>query len=195
MGSAIYKGENEMELRTLPDYKITLLGEPFRLKVEIGNLDYTDYLHKDTKLGKGAVCGSFTVSSEETGAYALYFQLSSEAVYKAEENSGKLSITLRPVIKNMIPEETPKEDEYAAIDVTNAEKAAAGEAYYVLANAFDMYRSGELKCGDDMAPTLASDLNTIMLISRGLVSKEEAERLMQKLLAEQENPVSASGAL
>ena len=191
MGSAIYKGENEMELRTLPDYKITLLSEPFRLKVEIGNLDYTDYLHKDTKLGKGAVCGSFTVSSEETGAYALYFQLSSEAVYKAEENSGKLSITLRPVIKNMIPEETPKEDEYAAIDVTNAEKAAAGEAYYVLANAFDMYRSGELKCGDDMAPTLASDLNTIMLISRGLVSKEEAERLMQKLLAEQENPVSA----
>ena len=51
MGSAIYKGENEMELRTLPDYKITLLSEPFRLKVEIGNLDYTDYLHKDTKLG------------------------------------------------------------------------------------------------------------------------------------------------
>lgn len=87
MGSAIYKGENEMELRTLPDYKITLLGEPFRLKVEIGNLDYTDYLHKDTKLGKGAVCGSFTVSSEETGAYALYFQLSSEAVYKADRKS------------------------------------------------------------------------------------------------------------
>ena len=69
------------------------------------------------------------------------------------------------------------------IDVSAAEKAADGEAYYVVANAFDMYRSGVLKCTDDMTPTLSSDMETILLISAAQSSKDAAQRLMDKLLA------------
>lgn len=88
----------------------------------------------------------------------------------------------------MVAPETPKQtpddnSDNPVIDVSAAEKAADGEAYYVVANAFDMYRSGVLKCTDDMTPTLSSDMETILLISAAQSSKDAAQRLMDKLLA------------
>lgn len=194
LGSNLTAGDTELSLRTLPDYSITLLGEPFRLAIKIGKLEHTDYLLNGSGMDRGLIKGNFSVSGADDDSYTLYFQLNGSAMYSVSESDGVLTVTLRPLAVPVIPEQTPDDDDSAVIDVSAAEKAAEGEAYYVVANAFDMYRSGVLKCGDEMTPTLASDNKTIMLISEGQSSKDAAQRLMDKLLTS-EGAVSAQWSI
>lgn len=184
IGSNLTAGDTELSLRTLPDYSIRLLGEPFRLAIRIGKLEHTDYLLNNSGLNSGLISGSFSVSGADDDSYTLYFQLNSNAMYAVSASDGMLTVTLRPLAAPDAPKQTPDDNsDNAVIDVSAAEKAADGEAYYVVANAFDMYRSGTLNCGNDMTPTLSSDMETILLISAGQSSKGDAQRLMDKLLA------------
>ena len=184
IGSNLTAGDTELSLRTLPDYSITLLGEPFRLAIRIGKLEHTDYLLNKSGLNSGLISGSFSVSGVQNDSYTLYFQLNSNAMYAVSASEGTLTVTLRPLAAPETPKQTPDDNsDNPVIDVSAAEKAADGEAYYVVANAFDMYRSGTLNCGNDMTPTLSSDMETILLISAGQSSKDDAQRLMDKLLA------------
>ena len=184
LGSNLTAGDTELSLRTLPDYSITLLGEPFRLAIRIGKLEHTDYLLNKSGLNSGLISGSFSVSGAQDDSYTLYFQLNSNAMYAVSASEGTLTVTLRPLAAPETPEQTPDSNgDNVVVDVSAAEKAADGEAYYVVANAFDMYRSGILECGDDMTPTLSSDMETILLISAAQSSKDAAQRLMDKLLA------------
>ena len=184
LGSNLTAGDTELSLRTLPDYSITLLGEPFRLAIRIGKLEHTDYLLNKSGLNSGLISGSFSVSGADDDSYTLYFQLNSNAMYAVSASDGMLTVTLRPLAAPDAPKQTPDDNsDNAVIDVSAAEKAADGEAYYVVANAFDMYRSGTLNCGNDMTPTLSSDMETILLISAAQSSKDAAQRLMDKLLA------------
>ena len=184
LGSNLTAGDTELSLRTMPDYSITLLGEPFRLAIRIGKLEHTDYLLNNSGLNSGLISGSFSVSGADNDSYTLYFQLNSNAMYAVSASDGMLTVTLRPLAAPDAPKQTPDDNsDNAVIDVSAAEKAADGEAYYVVANAFDMYRSGTLNCGNDMTPTLSSDMETILLISAGQSSKGDAQRLMDKLLA------------
>ena len=170
LGSNLTAGDTELSLRTLPDYSIRLLGEPFRLAIRIGKLEHTDYLLNNSGLNSGLISGSFSVSGADDDSYTA--------------SDGMLTVTLRPLAAPDAPKQTPDDNsDNAVIDVSAAEKAADGEAYYVVANAFDMYRSGTLNCGNDMTPTLSSDMETILLISAGQSSKDDAQRLMDKLLA------------
>lgn len=183
LGSNLTAGDTELSLRTLPDYSITLLGEPFRLAIRIGKLEHTDYLLNNSG-HSGLISGSFSVSGAQDDSYTLYFQLNSNAMYAVSASEGTLTVTLRPLAAPETPKQTPDSNsDNAVVDVSAAEKAADGEAYYVVANAFDMYRSGILECGDDMTPTLSSDMETILLISAAQSSKDAAQRLMDKLLA------------
>lgn len=184
LGSNLTAGDTELSLRTLPDYSIRLLGEPFRLAIRIGKLEHTDYLLNNSGLNSGLISGSFSVSGADDDSYTLYFQLNSNAMYAVSASDGMLTVTLRPLAAPDAPKQTPDDNsDNPVIDVSAAEKAADGEAYYVVANAFDMYRSGVLKCTDDMTPTLSSDMETILLISAAQSSKDAAQRLMDKLLA------------
>ena len=184
LGSNLTAGDTELSLRTLPDYSIRLLGEPFRLAIRIGKLEHTDYLLNNSGLNSGLISGSFSVSGADDDSYTLYFQLNSNTMYAVSASDGTLTVTLRPLAAPDAPKQTPDDNsDNAVIDVSAAEKAADGEAYYVVANAFDMYRSGTLNCGNDMTPTLSSDMETILLISAGQSSKGDAQRLMDKLLA------------
>lgn len=215
LGSNLTQGDTELTLRTLPNYTITLLEEPFRLSIAIGKLDYTDYLLNNTYntyfnsapadeaysnqslpenavtyAVEGLLLDDFGISDAQSSAYTLYFQLSSNAVYKVEEVDSALIITLRPYKDNA--EAVPDKDEdnsNAAVDVSSAEKAGEGEAYYVVANALDQYRSGVLGCKDAMTPTLSNDMQTIMLISSGFESKAAANELMDSILNSESNAI------
>ncbi|MBS6324132.1 MAG: hypothetical protein KH409_09225, partial [Clostridium sp.] len=184
IGSNLTAGDTELSLRTLPDYSIRLLGEPFRLAIRIGKLEHTDYLLNNSGLNSGLISGSFSVSGADDDSYTLYFQLNSNAMYAVSASDGMLTVTLRPLVAPETSKQTSDDNsDNPVIDVSAAEKAADGEAYYVVANAFDMYRSGILECGNDMTPTLSSDMETILLISAAQSSKDAAQRLMDKLLA------------
>lgn len=135
-------------------------------------------------LNSGLISGSFSVSGADDDSYTLYFQLNSNAMYAVSASDGMLTVTLRPLVAPETSKQTSDDNsDNPVIDVSAAEKAADGEAYYVVANAFDMYRSGILECGNDMTPTLSSDMETILLISAAQSSKDAAQRLMDKLLA------------
>ena len=193
IGSNLTSGDNEIQLRTLPDYGIQLLDEPYRLAIRVGKLDHTDYILDEPDVQHGLVDAFFSVSGTDE-SYTLYFQLNNKALYSVEESEGILVVTLRPAANDEIPEETSAADD-VAIDVSSADKAGFGEAYYVVANAFDMYRNGTLSCGEEMTPTLSSDLKTILLISHGQSSKSEAEALMSSLLSSCDGAVSAQWSI
>ncbi len=207
MGSNLTEGDSELTLRTLPDYEISIVGEPYRLAIKIGKLEHTDYLYNCGYFDSGSsllsdeekvdlddavtydrmpnnneiILGNFSVSDATDGSYTLYFQLSNAAMYSVQEADSALVVTLRPVMSTGSETQAPSaSDNSDIIDVSSAEKAGDGEAYYVLANAFDAYRSGKLN-HDEMTPTLSNDLNSILLISKGFSSKDEAEQLMKKL--------------
>ena len=73
IGSNLTAGDTELSLRTLPDYSIRLLGEPFRLAIRIGKLEHTDYLLNNSGLNSGLISGSFSVSGADDDSYTLYF--------------------------------------------------------------------------------------------------------------------------
>ena len=104
IGSNLTAGDTELSLRTLPDYSIRLLGEPFRLAIRIGKLEHTDYLLNNSGLNSGLISGSFSVSGADDDSYTLYFQLNSNAMYAVSASDGTLTVTLRP----LVAPETPK---------------------------------------------------------------------------------------
>lgn len=206
MGSNLTEGDSELILRTLPDYTISIIDEPYRLAIRIGKLEHTDYLYNygyfDSgsslitddatfddgnavyyeKQNKELILGNFSVSDAADGSYTLYFQLSKAVMYSVEEGDSALILKLRPVISTDNEAKAPAAtDSDGMIDVSSTEKAEEGEAYYVLANAFDAYRNGQLNCKYEMKPTLSTDLETILLISKGFTSKGEAKQLLEKL--------------
>lgn len=192
LGSAISNGDVELELRTMPpEYELSLLGEPHRLKLKISGLDYTDFQRDETREYAGSVKGMFAVPNEETGEFILYFQLENDVKYKLTENGGNITVTLRSVPKSNVNANEKPADENV-VDVSTAQQAGAGEAYYVLANEYGAFLSGSLNCKDDMQPTLAADGNTLVLISQGLSSNEKAEQLKERLIGGEENAIAAN---
>ena len=93
IGSNLTAGDTELSLRTLPDYSIRLLGEPFRLAIRIGKLEHTDYLLNNSGLNSGLISGSFSVSGADDDSYTLYFQLNSNAMYAVSASDGTLTVT------------------------------------------------------------------------------------------------------
>lgn len=191
-GSRISGGTDEREVANVPHYTVRMLPEPTRLAIAFDSITYWDYLRELDLRASDFVLGSFGVTFDGSEAFTLYFQLAGEAAFQVVENRTSIEILLRPISEPETVEEpvqTPDAD--AVIDVMEEEYAQAGEAYYVVANAFAAYCAGTLSDAWGMTPVLAADQSTVLLISEGFSAKSEAEDLRARVLAQEASAVPA----
>ncbi len=177
----------QTEAAHAPSYKVYTLGRPYRLVIEFSSLSYWDYVRAFEADSSALIGGVFNHSPAQGGVFRLYMQLNREAAYRAEEEGGTLTVTLRPIEE---VERTPGQTS-DAVDVFAEEHAPEGSSFYVLANAYRDYCAGSLSC-PEMSPVLSRNGVNVLLISDAMRVREKAEALLQKILRRESNAVEAN---
>lgn len=151
LGSQI-SGVDEATAADVPPYKAYLLDSPCRLIVEFDSLAFYDYtraleIDEDDPLFYGV----FRQLESNSDIFRLVFQLRQNV--NAELTSEESSLTIR-----FTPEQTSKESRY-----------------YVVADAAEAFRNGEITYESGFSPVLCADLNNIALISVPFETEAEAQ--------------------
>lgn len=174
-GSRMSGGVEEQAGCGVPVYSVYTLDNPARLVVEFENLAHWDYRH-GLELTSPLLRGTFQHSLFGSPRVSLYFQLSQPALFTTAEEGDTLSIHLLP--KNR-QEQT---------------------SYFVTANAYSGYCSGTISAEFNISPTLASDLQNVLLISPAMQTEAQADayladalRLYPSIPAEQWQVVTLTG--
>lgn len=191
-GSRMSGGTDEGVISGVPTYTVKLTGAPYRLVIEFDSLAYWDYYRQMDISAAPIILGSFRHTVSEGSAMAIYFQLANDAAFKVEEAPAKLIITLKSKPSPVSATPTEPEATPNTLDLTESLLAPEGSGYFVVANAYRDYCSGTLSREIDLKPTLANDMNTVLLISKPFSSQADAEEFRQSLLALNESAVPSS---
>lgn len=151
-GSRI-SGSGENSLDGVPQYHITVMEKPRRLRIDIEGVAYWDYYENmDAVLGD-LITGYFDVAWTESGTYTLFLQLAENVQIAAEENSSGLQITMRTT------EERDQDDDY-----------------FVILNAFEQYKEGLLDESLGLTPSYVAGMNRVVMVSQPIENMAEAEQ-------------------
>lgn len=159
-GSRISGGEEEQAGAGVPSYTVYALDAPARLVVELDNLAHWDYRRTLSGAMHPLILSSFQHIPADSTRVSIYFQLEAPVRYLVETEGDMLRIRLRPQANSEQPQ------------------------YFVTVNAYDDYRTGELPSEVGLTPTLASDLENILLISSPYATQDEAETYKNTLAAQ-----------
>jgi len=144
----------------IPQYTVSFVPEPLRLKVVFSNIEYWDYmvsgLAEDTT---GIIDGMFQVSPDENSKdVTLYFSLAQSVQFKITENEDTLTVSLLP-----------------------EEKVNEVEKWYLVSDLYYEYQLGNMpECG--FTPMLCNDKISVIMISQAYNTQEEANNELTRLL-------------
>lgn len=144
-------GYAESKLTQLPEYTVTLLDQPQRIKIELSSISFWDYEQKNTWALSDFVVGLFREVPADDDSLVIYLQLTKDAEFSVDELEGNLVVRISQTEEN------------------------EGIKYFCAANAFFEHQEGRWPKDIDMEPVLGSDLNSRLLISKPFDSREEAE--------------------
>lgn len=170
-GSRLSGGASESAALGAPAYAVYMLKNPARLIVEFADISYWDYARELPEPNAALLFGFFQTRFKDDTLLRFTFQLSSDAVYKAEEMTGGLAVTLRPIVK---PAST---DSGNALDITQ------GQRYYAVADAYRDYCDGTLPRDAGIYPALAPNASDIFMLSGAFYSEAEAKNFLSSLAA------------
>ncbi len=156
-------GYPESKLTHPPAYEISMLAQPYRLKVQLEDISFWDYEQKTAWDLSGLVSGLFREVPANDNSLIVYVQLSQEVSYTVEESEGSIAIQM------------------------TAGAANNGAAYYCVSDAFFEHQEGVWPEDIDMSPVLCSDKRNKLLISQAFPTQAAAESFQQQaasLLAE-----------
>ncbi len=139
----------------VPLYTARMIKKPYRFVVEFESPAYWDYTY-DMDMQSDLIASTFQQSFVDHERLSVYFQLTSDAVFRVQESGDELRITLKPV-----------------------QDGEEKEEYFVTVNAFEDYCNGTFSSELAFLPTLADDLKHTLLISQPFETQEEAEEYMQ----------------
>ncbi|MEN6470697.1 MAG: hypothetical protein ABFC62_04430 [Clostridiaceae bacterium] len=176
-GSRLSGGESESAVSGAPAYAVYMLKNPARLIVEFTNISYWDYTRELAGADAAPLFGFFQTRFKGDTLLRFTFQLSSDAVYKAEEVTGGLAVTLRPIAKPALT------DSGSALDITQ------GQRYYAVADAYRDYCDGTLPRDAGVYPALARNGSDILMLSGAFYSEAEAKNFLSSLAAKNEGVV------
>lgn len=176
-GSKISGGTQEAPVNGVPLFSVYKLASPARLVVEFSSLAYWDY-ERSLETDDPLILGWFPHKILGSDMYAIYFQLNSDVAFKVEESKDTLNISL---VKVKDTEPTPEDDVTDLVD--------PGARFHVTANAYLDYCDGLLSREIELWPTLGDDLSTILLISRGFTTQNEADALRELTISLNEHAV------
>lgn len=144
-------GYAESKLTQLPEYTVTLLDQPQRIKIELTSISFWDYEQKTTWALSDFVVGLFREVPADDDSLVIYLQLTKDAVFSVDEQEGNLIVRI------------------------SAAEGNEGSKFFCVANAFFEHQEGRWPGDIDMEPVLSSDLSSRLLISRPFDSRGEAE--------------------
>ncbi len=151
-------GAPETMISSVPEYTISLLSNPARLKVQL-NVSYMDSAGKNEIFTDSVVYGMFKSGEAGAADFAVYFQLNENVRATAAANDSVLSISLEP------------------------ERVAPRSAFFVGLDAFSEYQRGKLKDGYGLTPTMCDGLTDVMLISGAYADGESAQKKADEINA------------
>lgn len=140
----------------VPTYSLEMLPQPYRLALTLENVTNWTFTGKTSWLEHALLQGVFVAppTYESADNPTVIFHLTSDAAYKVEEDGGTLKIHLRKV-------DTPQT-----------------QRYYVLLNGLSEYASYSAVRALSLTPTLCTNSEHTLLISRGFETQQEAEALI-----------------
>ncbi len=152
--------ETEVKPCGIPQYNVSFLPSPLRLKISFSSVVYWDYMITGTPEDTtGLINGMFQMSPQnEGGNVDLYFSLTKTVRFKISENENGLTVSLKP--------EDIEDD---------------SEKWYLISDLYYEYQVGNMPdCG--FTPMLCDDKISVIMISEAYNTQEEANREMDKLL-------------
>lgn len=149
-GSRMSGGEAETSGCGVPAYSVYVQDNPSRIIVELDSVTHWDYSHA-IDLVSPLLRGVFQYALADTTRTRVCFQLSEPAFFSAHADGDTLLVTLLP----------------------HAEKEQT--LYYVTANAYKEYCAGTIPSACGVSPTLASNLQDILLITEPFPTQQEAD--------------------
>lgn len=158
-------GYTESKLVELPEYEISMLEQPERLKIVLHDISFWDYEKKPTWALSSFAVDLFREVPADNDSLVLYVQLTQSALYSVDEIDGNLSITLTPTAQSQATQ------------------------YFGVTDAFLEHQEGLWPASIDMQPVLCSDSINKLLISKPfateLAAREFAEQNALSLLSAQ----------
>lgn len=141
----------------VPEYSVSFISSPLRLKIEVLSLEYWDYVINSAPVDETQLLtGMFYNVLEETTTF--YFNLSKNVTFKVVENEdGSLSVLLKP-----------------------DDKSVEG-GWYLLSDTYYEFQEGKLT-EEDFTPTLCDDNISVLMISKPFKNRAAAEKMRDKLL-------------
>lgn len=152
-------GYPESKLTQPPAYEISMLVQPYRLKVQLEDISFWDYEQKTAWDLSGLVSGLFREVPANDNSLVVYIQLSQEVSYTVEETEGSIVLQM------------------------TAGAANNGSSYYCVSDAFFEHQEGVWPEDIDMSPVLCSDKQNKLLISQAFPSQAAAESFQQQAAA------------
>lgn len=149
-GSRMSGGEQEAPGCGVPAYSVYVQDNPARMTVELDSVTHWDYNHA-LDLSSPLLHGVFQYALPGSTRTRLCLQLSEPAFFSTHTDGDTLLVTLLP------------------------REAKEQTLYYVTANAYKEYCAGSIPSTCGVSPTLASNLQDILLITEPFPTQEEAD--------------------
>ena len=140
----------ETKLSQMPEFEITKLDQPQRIKITLRGISFWDYEPKSTWALSDFVVGLFHEAPADDDSLIVYIQLTRDASFTWIESDGNLILRITPLDEN------------------------EGLSYFCVANAFLEHQEGRWPNDIDMQPVLCSDRQNKLLISAPFGTREEA---------------------
>ncbi|MBT3318673.1 MAG: hypothetical protein HN948_03670 [Clostridia bacterium] len=147
-------GYTESKLVDLPEYEISMLAQPERLKIVLDNISFWDYEEKPTWALNSFVVDLFKEVPADNNTLVFYIQLTQTAAYTVQEIDGNLVITLMPG------------------------EPLQGVQFFCVTDAFLEHQEGLWPSSIDMQPVLCSDSINKLLISKPFSTQFAAQEFM-----------------
>lgn len=149
----------ESKLTQLPQYEVTSLQSPQRVKITLQDISFWDYEQNENWTFSDFFLGIYQEVPAKNDSLIIYLQLSQDADIAIEESEGDLILKLRPSQTN------------------------AGTLYYCVSDSFLQHQEGTWPDDIDMQPVLCSDGENRLLISSPFETLEDAEDYKELVIA------------
>ncbi len=141
----------------IPNYSTSFIRGVNRMVLTMEGVSYFSYKLYEEEIADSIIKGVFAQRPVDSEESYLFFNINTDYAYKVEELRNQIIITIHKTAAS-----------------------ADNKAYYVTLNAYDAYEEGSLGKEFPMTPTICSDGENILLISKPFSTKEEAEKYISE---------------
>ena len=143
--------------KSVPKYTTSFIKGINRMVLTMEGVSYFSYKIYEQEIQSSFVNGIFAQRPVDTALSKLYLNIGSDYAYKAEAYKNQIVITLHKVAQSQ-----------------------QDKSFYVTLNAYDQFADGYLDESFPMMPTMCTDGENILMISKPFSSKEQSQEYIEQ---------------